>query len=499
MPAARAGISFGLREKANPTNESANSCTLMKYLSLLAASLAAAPAAEITVETKPFRIERSFTATLLPAKPHLIAIDPEGWADFTIESIVPHGTAVKKGDILVKFDRESYDRKLEDTKRAVQAQALSLASQELAFQKLEEETALKLAGSKRAQRVASEELAYFTATGRKTQEEEAVDNLESSKRRLEAAQEELKQLKMMYDADDLTEQTEEIILKRQEFTVKSAELDLKHAELFTKRTLDVLIPRKAEGLDTDSKTTSIDLEKAEKNLPRALESARLDLEAGRIAAARSKHDLADLEKDSVLLELKAPVDGTFYHGSLDEGRWTLGELAKVLVKGGKVPFIRPFASIVPTEPDLQLVAQVDEATARTLRKPLKGSLTAAGREDIALTATLEKVATLPAADGKYRIDLTPEWPEDDKLEYPSDLDVAAGMNFECRFIVHHEEQAITLPAKALQPGEGGTWTVQVKAADGKASARPVIRGRVSGDKVEIASGLENGQVIVVPD
>ena len=471
----------------------------MKYLPLLAASLAAAPAAEITVESKPFRIERSFTATLLPAKPHLIAIDPEGWGDFTIESILPHGTTVKKGDVLVKFDRESYDRKLEDTKRAVQAQALSLASQELAFQKLEEETALKLASSKRAQRVASEELAYFTATGRKTQEEETVDNLESSKRRLEAAQEELKQLKMMYEADDLTEQTEEIILKRQEFAVKSSELDFKHAELYAKRALDVLIPRKAEGLETDAKTTSIDLEKAEKNLPRALENARLDLEAGRIAAARSKQDLAEMEKDGVLLELKAPADGTFYHGSLDEGRWTLGELAKVLVKGGKVPFIRPFASLIPAEPDLQLVAQVDEATARTLRKPLKGSLTATGREDIALTATLEKVATLPAVDGKYRVDLTPEWPEDEKLEYPADLDVAAGMNFECRFIVHQEVQAITLPAKALQQGEGGTWTVQVKTADGKGASRPVIRGRVSGDKVEIASGLENGQVVVVPD
>ncbi len=471
----------------------------MKYLCLLAASLAAAPAAEITVETKPFRIERNFSAMLLPAKPHLIALDPEGWADFTIESILPHGTAVKKGDVLVKFDRKSYDRKLEDTRRAVQAQALTPASQELAFQKLEEETALKLANAKRAQRVASEELAYFTATGRKTQEEEAADNLESAKRRLEAAQEELKQLRMMYDADDLTEQTEEIILKRQEFAVKSSELDLKHSELFTKRTLDVLLPRKAESLESDAKSTAIELEKAEKNLPRALESARLDLEAARIAAARGKQDLAEIEKDGALLELKAPADGIFYHGSLDEGRWTLGELAKSLVKGGKVPFIRPFASIVPTEPGLRLVAHIDEATARTLRKPLKGSLTATGREDIALTATLEDVATLPAADGKYRVDLTPEWPEDEKLEFPADLDVAAGMNFECRFIVHQDDQAITLPAKALQPGEGGTWSVQVKTADGKAAARPVTRGRISGDKVEITSGLENGQVIVVPD
>lgn len=471
----------------------------MKYLPLLAISLATAPAAEITIETKPFRIERNFAATLLPAKPHLLAIDPQSWADFTIESIVPHGTTVKKGDTLVNFDRENYDRKLEDARRAVQAQALSLASQELAFQKLEEETALKLAAVRRAQRVAAEELAYFTATGRKTQEEETVDNLESSKRRLEAAQEELKQLRMMYDADDLTEQTEEIILKRQEYAVKSSELDLKHSELLTKRTLDVLLPRKAEGLEAEAKSTTIDLAKSEKNLPRALETARLDLEAARISAARAKQELGELEKDAAFLELKAPANGVFYHGSLDEGRWSLGDLAKSLMKGGKVPFIRPFASLVPAEPDLRLVAYVDEATARTLRAPLKGNLTAGGREDIALTAELASVAKVPAADGKYRVDLTPEWPEDDKLEFPADLDVAAGMNFECRFVVHQANEAIILPLKALQPGEGGTWNVQVKMADGKSEARTVTRGRVSGDKVEITAGLEKGQVIVVPD
>lgn len=471
----------------------------MKYLPLLAASLAAAPAAEITVETKPFRIERGFTATLLPAEPQLIAIDPQSWGDFTIESIIPHGTAVKKGDVLVKFDRESYDRKLEDTRRTLQSQALSLASQELAFLKLEEETALKLAAARRAQRVAAEELAYFTATGRKTQEEETADYLESAKRRLEAAQEELKQLRMMYDADDLTEQTEEIILKRQEFAVKSSELDLKHTELSTKRTLEVLLPRRAEALDADAKSSSIELEKAEKNLPRALENGRLELEAARTSAARAKQELAELEKDAALLELKAPADGVFYHGSLDEGRWSLGELAKSLVKGGKVPFIRPFASVVPAEPDLRLVAHVDEATARTLRKPLKGSLTAAGREDIALTATLDEIARIPASDGKYRIDLTPEWPEDEKLEFPADLDVAAGMNFDCRFIVHNDDQAITLPVKALHAADAGTWTVQVKMADGKSETRTVTRGRVSGEKVEITGGLESGQVVIVPD
>ncbi|WP_035609928.1 hypothetical protein, partial [Haloferula sp. BvORR071] len=399
----------------------------MKHLILLAAGIAAAPAAEITVESKPFTIDRGFQAMILPAKPGLIAIDPQSWGDFTIEQIIPHGSPVKKGDLLVKFDRESYDRKLEDLKRAVESRALTLASQELAFLKFSEETTLRLEAARRAQRVASEELEYFTKTSRKSQEEEAADDLESSKHRLEAAQEELKQLKMMYEADDLTEQTEEIILKRQEYAVKSAELSFKTAGLTTKRILEVQLPRQLETLTSNAKSTAIDLEKSEKNLPRGLETARLDLEAARIAAAREKKDLADLEKDSALFELKADADGVFYYGSLDEGRWSLGEIAKMLIKGGKVPFIRPFASLVPKESNLGLVAHVDEAMARSLRSSMKGSVTASGREDVALTAVIQKVASVPAPDGRYRIDLLPEWPVAGKLEFPADLDVATGM------------------------------------------------------------------------
>lgn len=471
---------------------------LMKYLPLLAASLATASAAETTVEAKPFRIEKSFYATLLPAKPVLVAIDPDGWADFTVEEILPHGAPVKKGDVLVKFDREAIDKKLEDFRRAVKARELSLASQELSFAKLEEETALKLEAARRAERIAGEELAYFTKTGRKVQEEDTLDNLESTKRRLEAAQEELKQLKMMYDADDLTEQTEEIILKRQEYAVESATLGLKHADLATKRSLEVTLPRLADTLATSAKSSAIELEKAEKNLPRGLESARLDLEAARIAAAREKQDLAELEKDALLMALKAETDGIFYHGSLDEGRWSVGELAKVLTKGGKVPFIKPFASVVPADSDLTLIGYVDEPMARSLAKDLKGSLTAVGREDIPLTTTIAQVATFPATDGKYRVDLGNGAP-DGKITWPAELNLAAGMYFECRFVVHHNANAITVPVKALQPGVDGTWSVNVKTADGKGETRVVTRGRVSVDRAEILGGLEGGQVVIVPD
>ena len=156
---------------------------------------------------------------------------------------------------------------------------------------------------------------------------------------------------------------------------------------------------------------------------------------------------------------------------------------------------------MPTNADLGLVAHVDEATARTLAKDLKGNLTASGREDVPLVATIGSVATVPAGDGRYRLDLAnaASGADPTKPKWPADLNLAAGMSFECRFVVHQKDAAITVPVKAIQPAADGTWAVTVKTADGKGEPRAISRGRVSGDKVEVLSGLESGQVVIVPD
>ena len=80
---------------------------------------------------------------------------------------------------------------------------------------LKESTPQKLEAAKRSHRVANEDFTYFDKTNRVQREKSARFNLKSAEQRLENALEELKQLEKMYKADDLTEETEEIILKRQ--------------------------------------------------------------------------------------------------------------------------------------------------------------------------------------------------------------------------------------------------------------------------------------------
>jgi hypothetical protein len=125
---------------------------------------------------------------------------------------------------------------------------------------------------------------------------EANLNLRQTELRLDSEREELHQLEKMYKADDLTENTEEIILKRQRESVKFAEVAVEHANLTHKRTLELTIPREAIELERAAQAAAIALKENEQNLPRNLEIKRLALEDARVTAKRTADDLAKLEE-----------------------------------------------------------------------------------------------------------------------------------------------------------------------------------------------------------
>lgn len=448
-------------------------------------------AAEHTIEKSPFRIEHHFTATAIPSEAGLLELDPLSWSDFTIEKLADHGTQVKKGDLLITFKRENYDRHLEDLKIALSLKEIAYATQKLALTKLDQEVKIALTASRRAKEMADEDLTYFTQFGRPAAEATVAQNLIRQQLRLDSTKEELKQLKAMYEADDLTEETEEIILVRQKASVKAAEFSMKEAKRNAKLTLDVSLPRRAESVQQVADSATIAFEKADKDLPRSLQTAKLSLDSATIAIEREKLEIERLVKDGALLEWKAPMDGIFFFGALEDGRWSLGDLSKFLVVGGKLPLRRTVASLAPTKADLPLNARIAAKIASSIAKDSKLVVTIPGREDLGLVASVKDIEPAAGTDSLFGLTLSVEWPQDFQ---PAPSTIA-----NCIAVVYENVDAMSLPSKALKPGSDGSWSVEVKLADGKTEKRSVQRGRVSGETIEILGGLEVGQVIIVPD
>lgn len=204
------------------------------------------------------------------------------------------------------------------------------------------------------------------------------------------------------------------------------------------------------------------------------------------ARQRAQQALTELEADRALCGMKAPADGWFYHGLIENGRWIP---ATSLVKDGILPCNQPFATIIPVSTKLGWVAFLDEVSARSLAPGCTGVAILAGREDLEIPVKLVKLAAVPALDGTCRADLSVTWPKD--------FAPAPGITARIHLIAYHQAAAITVPNKSLAYGPQG-WTVEVKLADGKTERRPVKRGRASQDATEILSGLEVGQVVIVP-
>ena len=448
-------------------------------------------AGEITIEQRPFTIEKTLTACVLPDQgEELLQFEPKAWADYQILEIAAHGAKVAKGQVLVRFDAESIDQKLVDSRRALESGALTLAQAEQDLKHLEETSPHRLAALRLSAEIAKEENRYFTQTRRKASEDAAAQALERRKQMLANQQEELKQLAKMYDADDLTEDTEEIILTRQKDDVAAAEFALRMEVLDHRRNLEVTLPREAISLSNNERDTAIALLKAEQDTPRSIALKKLEIAALKTAAEREKQVLADLEHDRSLFEFKAPAAGWFYHGPIENGRWTSGDAVKSLVRHGHPAPNRPFATFVPATAKPGLCAFIDDAAARSLKSDITGIAIQGGREDVEIPVQLAKLASVPGPDGTYRADFTATWPKE-----PAPV---IGSSAQIRLIAYQQPAAIVVPNKALAYGVKG-WTVEVKLADGKTERRPIQRGRVSGDDTEILSGLEVGQVILAPD
>lgn len=462
-------------------------------LGLLLAGISQAE--ELVIESKPFELVHQLEATVMPAEAlPLIRIDAKAWNSFPITALAAHGSQVAKGDTLITIDARDIDREIEAIQRQLRGHELAIADAGDHLAKLEETAESRLEAVQRQAHESAERLDYFTKTGRKTEEEEALHTIERNEQWLANEKEELRQLKQMYEADDLTEDTEEIILTRQQNAVERAELMLRHSKLSQTRVLEIMLPRKAKELSDAAAAAAVALKYAQRKIPREIEQAKASLKALEVTAAADRVRLTDLQHDRRFFEIKAEVAGTFYHGAIENGSWTTGELLRGLRVGGSAPRQLAFASLVPADAKLELVAHTDATKARQLTDRISGIATLAGSETFGETSGAMAVrvsgrSLVPDPKGRYQVSFSLNWP-------PASSAVV-GNPASLQLLVYQKPEAIVVPSKALKYGARG-WSVELKLADGKTERRSVTRGPQAGDQVEILSGLEVGQVILAP-
>jgi HlyD family secretion protein len=418
---------------------------------------------------------------------------PKQWTSLQVLEAVPAGTMVKAGEPLLKPDLEKIDKALKDLETDHALAELGYKQSDIEFtygQKLME---LDFKQAELAKKMADEDLQKFLTKDKAFNEKMAHFQVRNAANNLEYAKEELKQLEKMYRSKDLTEETEEIILKRQRNQVETAEFFLKSAENRRDDAITIEIPRRERAMKESAERQDIAIKKLQ-------DTRKLQIEQKLLAHEKMKHERAkaderyqQLKADREAMLVKAPCDGILYYGRCVKGRWNnASSVAEKMRKGGGS--IQPeevFMTIVQLRP-LQIQSSVEEKQIQYVKPGQTGVVSTPAFDDARFTAKLEKVANVPLNPGTYEVVLSVTLGEDAPPVMP-------GMDCSVKLTVYHKKDALVVPSGSVFSDEEDetkkyVWLPGDKGA--KIEKRYITAGKTSGGKTEILDGLKEGDSIL---
>ncbi len=445
---------------------------------------------EHTVRLETFQQEVSLEAYTVPIQTHEVTLSPKQWDRFRLQWIVAHGESVKKGDQIAVFDKRAYQQALQEAEARHQLSEVELRAQR-AEKKYEEKRAkLQKLEIAQRQRRAQEDHDYFFQVTQKEKTEAAQFDLKKAQQYLLYQKEEYEQLLQMYREDDLTEQTEEIILVRAKNRMEEYERAVKTAKTQRDYVIETELKREAKDhrdrLVTQQLELTYELEELELNL----QKKKTQLVQAEEQHAQSAKKLEELKEDGAWLSYHAPVDGIVYYGLFENGRWSEAGTERFLKQGHSLPLHQVVLTIVPENAVYELVGHTSEEVVRQLEQ-VEGA-TCWWAEDSWRPQSVAKksVAFQKDKEGKLRVHFTWDKATDATLKPMNPRQKA-----EVRALCYQAEEVVAIPVTHLIKTAEGHVQVKLKMAEGDFQMRAVEVGRVSETQAEILSGLEPGQVI----
>jgi multidrug resistance efflux pump len=331
---------------------------------------------------------------------HEILADTEQIESLEITGIVPHGATVRAGQNIIWFDSEDVDKRIQRAEVDLRLSRLKLEDDEFAHQQFLETQKLDRETSELNRKQAQQDHDNFVRIDRDRQHKSAEYNLKSSRESLEYAMEELEQLEQMYKEDDLTEESEEIVLKRARNAVESAQFRLEGAEIQSDRAVQQEIPRTQAQQDDALARAQLAYQQSIRNLNSERQRRELELNRKRDEFQEAEEKLADLRTERKRLVLTAPIDGVLLHGKLNRGQ--LGDKPSTLEAGSKVTATQVLATVVDPG-KLHIRVDLDEKHLATVTAGSKCTVRFAAFPGHQTEGTVKAVSDLPYAATKFDV------------------------------------------------------------------------------------------------
>ena len=421
-----------------------------------------------------------------------ISIDTQSWADLRVSVPPKHGKEVKKGEIIMELDMEkirshmqflNHDLNIMDINKEILQAEIKLA---------EELAPLEKAELDRFEKYVKEDYNRFKEIYLPFDKRSAAMSLKTSEQYLAYAAEELNQLKKMYEADDLTEETEEIILQRAQYQYERAKFSHEAAKIRNEETLQVQLPRGKTATDSNFNREKLSLQTLRKIKPaelnrKKLEGKKMIEERKQFAINKEKIEM-DLKK---MHPIKSPSHGLLFWGTFDRGKWSGGAALKAKLRKGGI--VKAHEDVVTVCPSKRLRARLNlpEKNLHQVKAGHEAVLSLVSADDSKMPTSIKTISKSPIMPGTFDLSADILLPKGFIPPVPG-----SACTLEC--VTYFREDAITLPSSVIHTEENDPEShyIYIFNKNGKNLKKTIEVGRKSGDSVEILSGVRMGMKVL---
>jgi hypothetical protein len=415
--------------------------------------------------------------------------------DFKIESILPQGTSVKSGDIILKLDTEPLDKEIKNTVERLDNLKFDFAQSKERLPLDEKNSAQDLERAEIRYARAKEQLKNYTEIEWPLQKDRDALSMKWSEGRLADQITELEQLVKMYEESEIASKTKDLVLERTKRDVELSKISLELSKREQAFRHNVEHPKKLEDLVNEGKWAKEDLELLKKRTAMNADKSKESLGNMEFELREQTERLEHLKNDLSLCTLTAGSSGVLVYGDLTKllvsDRPIFKELDDIPVKGDSVkPDRLAFTVYAPEK--YGVMVSVPESVRFLVENGLKGLVLINALPDRSFHAAVSQIADL--ADGKKGGDA--EYSTCLKLEEADLRRLQPGLSCTVKLDFKAFEGVIMIPSKLLIERKGKVF-VKVKKDDA-VSEQEVFAGMSDNNNTIILYGIATGDELVFP-
>ncbi|NOY82386.1 MAG: efflux RND transporter periplasmic adaptor subunit [Kiritimatiellaeota bacterium] len=433
----------------------------------------------------PLRITVTESGTIKPKDQVIITSQVEGRT--TILYLIPEGTRVKKGQLLVELDASKLeDAKVDQEIRVQNAEAAAIRSREN-LEVVRSQGESDVDKTELALRFANDDLRKYKEGEYPNQVKELEARITLAEEDVHRTEEKLKWSKVLFEEKYLAE-TE---LQADELAAKKARLDLDLARNNLALFKEYTCKRTLAQLESDVKQGKMALERVKRRAAADLVQAKADLAAKESEYRRQQSKLQKIVEQIAKARIVAPTDGLVVYATSAKASW----------RGNKEPLdegqeVRERQELIylPTASTFVAEVKVHESSLDKIRTGLPVRVTLDALPGKEFSATVSRIAPLPDAQSMfmnpdlkiYRTQIT--------INGGGDM-LRTGMTCQAEIVVAEYPKTLYVPVQSVVRVNGRPTVYVWK--NGAAVPRTVKIGLDNNRMVRVLDGLAAGEKVLL--